>query len=256
MADPREMPACFDRPGTSGVSVQRNLSWPDSQLRFDVYTPAVPTGTEPGVLFVHGDAPPEQLGRPKEWAQFTSWGRLVAASDMVAFTFNRRSTEGGSRVAEAEGDVRDMLNGVRVYGHEYGVDVERLAIWVCSAGPPTVVPFVLREQPHFVRCLVVYYGLLDVPNEELRPYSAVAVLDQLAEGHRAPPLLLARGGLDRAVFNDGIDRFVSIALARRVAVEMINHPDGEHAFDVRNDVPRTREIIARTLDYLRWHTAV
>ena len=73
--------------GMESVAVQRDQRWPGSHLVFDVYTPPEPA-VRPAVLFVHGDAPPERLQHLKEHPQYASWGRLVAASGLVAVTFN------------------------------------------------------------------------------------------------------------------------------------------------------------------------
>jgi acetyl esterase/lipase len=242
----------FELDGMESAVVQRDQRWPGSHLVFDVYSPPE-RALRPVVLFVHGDAPPERLQNMKEHPQYTSWGRLVAASGLVAVTFNRRSTEGGSRATEAEAgaEVRTMLEGLRDRGDAYGIDGERLGVWVCSAGPPTVVPMLLRERPSCVHCLVVYYGLLDVPDAPR--YSAVATLEDAAEVHATLPMLIVRAGQDRPHFLASIDRFIAVALSRNVPFELINHAEGEHAFEGRTDTPRTREAIARTLDFLRWH---
>jgi hypothetical protein len=42
-----------------------------------------------------------------------------------------------------------------------------------------------------------------------------------------------------------------VALSCDVPIELLNHPTGEHAFDVRNDDARSREIIGRTLEFIR-----
>lgn len=168
-------------------------------------------------------------------------------------TFNRRSTEGGTRIAEAEAEVRALLEYVRQHAADYGLRADRFGVWVCSAGPPTVIPLLLRERPEYVRCVAVYYGLLDVPPDSAREYSALHVLEELRDTNTVPPMLVIRAGRDRPQFNDSIDRFLQSALRRDVSVELFNHPEGEHAFDVRNDGPRTREAIARTIDFFRWH---
>jgi hypothetical protein len=36
-------------------------------------------------------------------------------------------------------------------------------------------------------------------------------------------------------------------------IDLLNHPTGQHAFDLFNDNDRTHEIIVRTLDYLEKH---
>jgi len=240
----------FEIEGVDSVVVRLNQRWPASHLAFDVYAPP-DSAIHGAVLFVHGDAAPERLANMKDHPQFTCWGRIAAASGLVGVTFNRRSTEGGTRLAEAEAEVRTMLDGLREHGGRYGIDANRLGVWVCSAGPPTVVPLLLRERPAFVRCLAVYYGLLDTPDSPT--YSAVATLENTLDLNGLAPMLIVRAGQDRPRFNETIDRFVAAALSRNVPVEVLNYPEGEHAFDGRNDTRHTREVIARTLDFLRWH---
>jgi hypothetical protein len=43
---------------------------------------------------------------------------------------------------------------------------------------------------------------------------------------------------------------VAAAVAAGVEIDYLNHAEGEHAFDVRNDDARSRAIIQRTLDFL------
>jgi hypothetical protein len=51
----------------------------------------------------------------------------------------------------------------------------------------------------------------------------------------------------------GIDRFVQAALDKGVALDLLNHPDGRHGFDVLDDDARSKQIIAYTLEFLRDH---
>jgi acetyl esterase/lipase len=71
-----------------------------------------------------------------------------------------------------------------------------------------------------------------------------------------PPMFIARAGKDQiAGVNDSIDAFVAEALRRNVPVELMNHPDGRHGFDYLDDLPRTREIIERTIAFLKTQLA-
>jgi hypothetical protein len=122
----------------------------------------------------------------------------------------------------------------------------------------------LRDRPAFVRCAVVYYGSMDlqpartlipasVPDDELRAFSPIAYL--AAEPDRVPPLYIARAGLDHPGLDSALDRFVQEALARNLAIILVNHPQGQHAFDIVDDGPRSREIIRVTLEFMRTHLA-
>lgn len=51
--------------------------------------------------------------------------------------------------------------------------------------------------------------------------------------------------------NAGIDRFVEQALAANACLDVLNHPTGRHGFDILDDNARSREIIARAVEFLR-----
>jgi dienelactone hydrolase len=80
-------------------------------------------------------------------------------------------------------------------------------------------------------------------------FSPVAALGQDAKS--APPILVARAGLDNPWLNDSVDRFVAAALARGATLDLLTHPSGRHGFDILDDDARTKEIIRRTLEFLR-----
>jgi hypothetical protein len=44
---------------------------------------------------------------------------------------------------------------------------------------------------------------------------------------------------------------VGRALAVNVSLDLLNHPAGRHGFDILDDDARSREVIARTIDFLR-----
>jgi hypothetical protein len=69
----------------------------------------------------------------------------------------------------------------------------------------------------------------------------------------SPPLLVARAGLDQPGLNRTIDLFVEAALRANAPLELVNHPQGRHGFDILDPVPRTIEILERTLAFLSSH---
>lgn len=66
-------------------------------------------------------------------------------------------------------------------------------------------------------------------------------------------MFIARAGLDNAGFNDAIDRFVQLALSKNLTIEVVNHATGHHGFDIENDDDRSREIIRRTIEFIKTH---
>jgi hypothetical protein len=71
------------------------------------------------------------------------------------------------------------------------------------------------------------------------------------KGQAVPPLFVARAGLDNPTLNSALDRFAQEAITRNVTIEFSNHASGEHGFDILNDDDRTREIIRRTIEFIR-----
>jgi acetyl esterase/lipase len=215
----------------------------------DIYRPATPDGKPlAAVILVHGDGPQEWLKDIKDWGQYVSWGELLAASGFVAIAFNHRSTERWTRIPDAASDVEDLVALVRTRASTWSIDPDRLAIWVASAGGFLGAHVALTNRPA-ARCLVVYYGLMapaPVPSSDLARFAVADRLDK--EG---PSIFVARAGLDRPRLNESLDSFADAALKAGLDLELHNHVGGRHAFDVLDPGPRSSEIIARSVEFLK-----
>jgi acetyl esterase/lipase len=239
-------PVVYTVPGMDRVEVRTDLAYrtpADEECRADVYLPEglEPTERRPAVLFVHGDGPPEILRNAKDWGSFVSWGRMVAASGLVGVTFNHSSSEDRTRLAEAAGDVDALTAFVLEHSGSLHVHPDRIAVFIFSMGPPVGLRSPLRDRPDYLRCIVSYYGVMDleplrsqtandVSTEVLREFSPI---HQLRTGTGPiPPVLLAERGAE---------------------VDLLNHPGRHHAFDILDDDERSRDIIGRTLQFLRRH---
>ena len=76
----------------------------------------------------------------------------------------------------------------------------------------------------------------------------------VAQKPAAAPLFVARAGQDESPhLNEALDRFVADALARDLAVTVVNHAGAPHAFDLVHDSDATREIIRQLLRFLQFH---
>jgi len=252
-------------PGMDSVTIRKDIEYAlagKDPLRMDLYQPASvgSGGRSPAVILVHGDAPDEVVGTAKDWGFFTSYGRIIAASGMAAITFNHRSSAGGPKLHEAARDVDALVTYVRGHAADLGIDPDRIGVWVFSAGGPYGLRAAMDGPPPFVRAIVAYYTPMDlrpmrariprrVLDDTLREFSPIESLKIFAS--KMPPILIAKAGLDDPAINDSIDAFVAEARARGVGVELLDHPSGHHAFDLLDDAPRTREIVAATLVFLR-----
>jgi acetyl esterase/lipase len=253
-------------PGMDEIEVVKDRPYKrvdDRELKFDVYRPPQSDLSHrlPVVVFVHGEGPPEVIENSKDWGQYDGWGRLIAASGMMAVTFNRRSSHFFSRLSDPAADVDDLLDHVLDPSKKLGADPEQLAIWTCSGGAPFGVRVGLK---HGVRCIAAYYGRMslkpirdgiegEVSEELMDEFSSVAHLRSMpTEG--VPPIFIAKAELDDLVgVNESIDEAIEVARARNIPVTVANHPLAEHGMDVRNDDDRMREIIADTLEFFRRH---
>jgi acetyl esterase/lipase len=247
-------------PGMDAVSVRRDVSYAsgDPGLLMDVYRPssAAPEAPLPGVLLIHG-GPGPKLGA-KDMGVFTSYGRLLAASGLAAVTFNHRFLA-LDRLLDGAADVGAAHAFLLANAAELGVDSTRLAFWAFSGGGP-FLSLALRDATAHVRAVVAYYAALDI--REKAPGSNAVISDEdrreLSPAHhveaqagRVAPLLVARAGLDHPFLNAGIDRFVQAALSANAPIDVMNHPAGRHGFDILDDDARSREIIARTMEFLK-----
>jgi acetyl esterase/lipase len=256
----------YSVPGMERVKVQKGLTYKrvaGTELKMDVYLPADnrQRAPRPAVFFIHGGRIPANLRTtPREWGVYVSFGQLTAASGFVGVMFNHRFHAWES-LADSQSDVMDALAYVRANAETLGVDKDRIVLWAFSAGG-IFLSQPLRDAPAYLRAVIAYYAILDMQGspqnapasvtlEMLKEASPVHHLTQSKQ--TIPPLFIARAGLDNADLNAGADRFVQAALAKNASVEVINHATGHHGFDIEDDNERTREIIRRTLEFIKAH---
>ena len=102
-----------------------------------------------------------------------------------------------------------------------------MAVWAFSGGAPLVAPL-LADPPAWLRCVAFTYPILDSTSD-------IALLDgrRATEVLRAdaPSVVLTRVGREAAPISAGVDAFVARARSLRVALEVIDVPDGQHGFD-------------------------
>lgn len=240
-------------PGMERVSIRRNLAFKataDGQLLFDLYgpLPEKPAAPSPAVILIHGGpVPGNLLTEPKDWGLFESFGRLIGASGLAAIMFNHRFF-GYDQAPQALGDIQHLIAHVSSNTQSLGVDATRLCLWFFSGGGVFLASF-LHEAREAIRCIVAYYAVLHAPAPQ---FSATT---QMAESRgRIPPMLIARAGLDLPQLNEAIDQFIQQALKKNAMLDLLNHAAGQHGFDSRDDNERTRDILRRTVEFIRLHT--
>jgi acetyl esterase/lipase len=258
-----KMPVLYRLPGMDRVIVKSDLKYTpvnEPHLLMDVYIPARLRRNErrPAVVFIHGSVPP---GSPaKNMQVFKSWGRLAGASGMVGVTFTHRLGFPIPSLSEAASDVTEAINYIRMNAERLNVDKDKICLVVFSGGGP-MLSMAMRDRPTYVRGLVSFYAFLDIQEselhkahetpEKLKSFSPITYLENAAN---LPPIFVARAGRDAiAGLNSSIDRFTGAAMSKNIAITVVNHPEGVHAFDIQTDDDRTREIIRGAIAFMRLH---
>ena len=264
--DTFKKPVVYRVPGMDSVKTYKDLAYKTVEgmdVKMDIYTPPGLSDQArlPVVIFIHGGPlPPTWTFMPKDWGVYVSYGQLMAASGLVGVTFNHRYYGWDeANLQQSFGDVIDAIQYVRNHAETYHIDPNRICLWAFSGGGlHLAIP--LREKMAFVRCIVSYYAILDVvfpaggltnvpDKEKLKKFSPLESLTE--DNFYIPPILIGRAGLDGLSLNKTVEQFISKALALNETIEVLNHPNGQHGFDILDDDERTREIIARTIEFIQ-----
>lgn len=264
----------YQIPGMEKVEVRRGFDYLQARreagevqagVGLDVYLPPdLPPGLRvPGVVLIHGGPAPSDAGSgggirpPRTWGVFQSYGELIAASGMVAVTFDHRYI-GWAGLDQAAADIEAAVRFAREHAESFQLDPDRLALWAFSGAGVLLTPY-LRQRLPYVRALAAYYPIFDLADfrdvgpeltdELVEKYSPAAAIRNVRGP--VPPLFLGRAGQDSPKLTQGVDRFVTAALAANLPLALMNHPGGRHGFDVLDDDLFTRTILARTIDFLK-----
>lgn len=249
-------------PGTDDVIIKKGVKYrvsDDHALTMDIYYPpdSKRESRKPVVILVFGYSDPTMKAKIgvglKEMGAHISWGRLIAASGMVAITYE---------TTEPVSDVLELFAYVRQNASSLGIDENRIGIFACSGNVPNALSLLMHETSDYLKCAVLYYGFM-LDSEES---DDVAVASKtvgfvnpcagktIADLRQDIPLFIVRAGQDNVPYNLNrmIDRFLGEAMGRNMPVTFINYPDGPHGFDSLDDCKASREIIRQTLTFMRF----
>lgn len=173
---------------------------------------------------------------------------MLAASGVAAVTFNYRFTAPGD-YADGASDIAALLTHLRSHSRDLGIDGDRICLWAFSGGGPQLAP-ALRDRPPYVKCIVSFYAPLDTPTGQ----SSFSPLAQLLTGDgQTPPMLIARKGRDSPAINASVDAFAAAAMRLGAPVEVVDYPEGIHAFDIDQDTDASRDVIAKAIVFVKKH---
>jgi acetyl esterase/lipase len=244
------------------VTVRRDVEYRRTEagaLTMDLYSPPDAKGGErrPAVVFVFGYPDPgfeAMLGcKQKDMGSYVSWGRLAAASGLIAVTYTNR---------DPAADLDALLDYLRQNAASLGIDESRIGIWACSGHVPLALSVLMRGASDSFKCAVLCYGfMLDLEGSTAVAEAAARFMFANPGAGRSVddlpqelPLFVVRAGRDETPrLNESLDRFMAAALARNLPVTFANHTAAPHAFDLLDTSETSREMIRRILSFLRLH---
>ena len=220
----------YPPPAAGSVSVSRDVQYgtaAGASLLMDVYKPAGKSGTpHPALIFFNTASGPQRSN-----AFSSGWAQAAASNGIVGIVPDLRQ---GSQSQ----DFALLVAHLTARAADHGLDREAIAVYAGSGNVFTALPLVEDPAQVAIKAAVMYYG--SAPVKQFR-------LDL--------PILYVRAGLDRPALNRGIGELVSLAVAQNAPITVLNHPTGYHAFEIFNDDEATREIIGRTLEFVKHATA-
>jgi acetyl esterase/lipase len=253
-------PIVYSKPEMREISPQTNILYKylgGDRLFADLYSPRAPAAfaRHPVVVLIHGAVP--RGVEPKEWANYVSWGQLIASSGMAAITFNHSLlwSDGYDPEGLLAGatDTGDLIAFVRDNSDSLSLDPDKIALVAFSAGGPLLAA-PLADSHAYLRCVVGFYSYLGEP---LPPDSYDAgrfsPSSALRRDTSATPAFVAKAGLDRPEINDSIDDFVETARSLGREVSLVYHPNGQHGFDSMDDDETSRAIIRQSVAFMKSH---
>src|SRR5215475_6428149 len=208
----------YQIPGMDAVTIRRDVEYRVTDaggLTIDLYHPPDSKGEAraPAVIFVNGYPDPgaqKIIGRKrKEMESCISWGRLTAASGLVAINY----TTGN----EPATDIHALLQYVRQNAAVLGIDENRIGVWACSGNVPNALSVLMQEAREYLKCAVLCYGcMLDLDgytymSEAARMWGFVnpCAGKSVEDLPQDIPLFIARAGRDEMPhLNETLDRFL------------------------------------------------
>jgi hypothetical protein len=225
-------------------------------LTMDVYRPAEAGGTaRPPVVVLVTGYPDIGVPRPlgcafKEMASVISLARLLAASGIAAVAYTASDPV-------ADGDA--VLDSLTRQGDALRIDASRTAVWATSGHVPLALGLLTKNRGSIAAAVLLNGFMFDVGGAVAAaarayrfayPIADTPVTDLAAN----VPLFVVRSGRDEfAGVNASIDRFLAEAVAHNLPITFVNHAAAPHAFDVNDDSPTSRHVLAQAVAFLQLH---
>jgi hypothetical protein len=197
-----------------------------AKLRMDVYRPSGASSTaSPALIFFNG------TGLPRKAEVYAGWGRTAASKGLVAIVPDLRPDS-------AAQDFQRLLTYLAAHAAAHGIDRAAMVLYAASANVHTAFPIVEDPKQTAIVAAVMYYGTAPV-----------------TQFRRDLPVLYVRAGLDRpdmtANTPSSILGLATLAISQNAPLTLLNNAAGHHAFEIVDDDAATRDVIDRTIDWVK-----
>lgn len=191
-------------------------------------------------------------GHPlKDFGQYLSWGRLMAASGLVAVAYQTMQPE----------DLASVVAYIQEHGPSLNIDAEQIGLWASFSNVTSALSYAMQEEREILKFVVNYYGPMLTPDNEFRELTDALCVDADCYGAELTdipalrsdlPVFIAKAVQDvDAAVNPSIDHFVSLATAEGIPVTLVEHPRGHAGFDLwEHYLEETSPIIEETLEFM------
>jgi dienelactone hydrolase len=253
----------FDLPRMEDVIIKKDIPYQDnsgSPLKMDVYYPPDFNFQRniPAIIIVLGY--PDIAGKKllgsefKNYIQFVSWCKIIAASGMAAIAYESTNPEQ---------DIITLSNYLKTNGNNLKIDITKVGAYTCSAHTPTTITYILNGANNIFKCAVVYYGFFLTNDFKYLPQ-----IDTLSQnmGFKTPrlaepstwkkdvPIMVIRAGKDNVPYiNQTLASFYEKALNQNLPITLINYSNGVHGFEAYNDNETTRQIVKYTIEFWKYN---
>jgi dienelactone hydrolase len=222
-----------EMPGMQNVVVKRDITFKYGQ-RMDVYYPFGMTGTDriPAIIAINGqstDAAFMASMRQMRFATTFAEALAVRSGRIVVVPDIRKEGDG-----DPANDLRDLTKYLTLHAADLQIDATQMGIVSRSAG----YSYALRSISPIIKVFALWYGNLGDP----------AVQSLL---NKDTPMLVVTAEHDFWYDAAATQKFIDATGAQHIHL-----PDGDHAFEVIDDLDQSRDAFVKTATFLRDHLPV
>jgi acetyl esterase/lipase len=215
---------------------------PVREGNLDLYLP-VGDGQAPAVVLVHGGPVPEgHQPTPRDWPVYRGYGSAAAERGLVGAILDHRFHD-FELIKEAGEDIVTAVDRVR---KDPRVDPDRIGMWFFSGGGALMGNW-LSQPPSWLRCVAASYPVC--PTQDELGAAAVAPSEAVRSAGDLP-ILLSRAGLEQPDLARWVEDFISSAHEAGANLDIIDIPQGQHAFDVLDHTDWSRAAVEEALVWI------